>query len=148
MDTKKLVQKTFYPQCFYLTKFWSKQIFSSKVFMSKYFWVKRILGSKNFWIQKNVGQKHFGSNNWHQEKTDRNLFLARATVGTLLYASLCRLVSAFLFFKTYIMVLLDHVGSWNFARKSYVLVSIHPTIQRILAEQCHTQNFYPRKKHD
>ena len=54
-------------------------------------------------------------------------FLERATEGTSLYVSLrqlvsqlvnklvSQLVSAFLFFKTHIRVLLDHVGSWNFA---------------------------------
>ena len=54
-------------------------------------------------------------------------FLARATVGTSLYVlprhSVSSLVSMFLFFKTW--VLLDHVGSRNFARKKYVQVSIH-----------------------
>ena len=62
-------------------------------------------------------------------------FLVRATEGTSLYVwvrqlvsyLVSQLVSAFLFFKTHIRVLLDYVGSRDFAWKLYILVNIHPT---------------------
>ena len=55
------------------------------------------------------------------------LFLARATIGTSLYVSLCQCVSAFLFFR----VLLDYVGSWDFVWTLYVLVGIHPILEKL-----------------
>ena len=53
------------------------------------------------------------------------------------------LVRAICFCKTHIRVLLDHVGSGNFAWKQYVQVSIHPTTREAWLSSATLKIFIP-----